>query len=788
MESKKVGFFNKLSFASLLATFFLSVFFFVPYIPVTLEASKGFLISVGVTLSIFFWLVARLADGNFSIPKDRLILYGFLIPLIFLFASFFSASPYTSLFASGFEIGTFGSMLVLYLVFFLSATYFQTEKRLKYFFKALFAGALILGVFQVAYIFIGFDRILPGMFSGISNGNLIGTWNDLVLFFGMMVILSLFTLEFLKLNKKYRIALSAIIVIGLVFLMIINIPFVWVLVGAFSLIVFVYNVSLQHNNIKGEIPDRKIPVAALVVMIVSLLFLIGNNLIGGLISKYVNVYNPSLRPSVSATYHIAVNSLKHNPFFGTGPNTFDVDWALWKPSVIKDTPYWNAEFSQGIGLVPTFLVTTGILGFLSVVLFIVVFCLRGFQSLRIAFQSTNSNYLLMASFILAMYGWITMVIYTPNILLIMITFAASGAFLGSLVHKDVVRVYNLSFLNDPRHSFFSILGIVILMIGAVSTTYVYAQKFASIVYFSRSLNMPDSSIQSLVKSEQMILNAISLDKSDVYYRSLSQVYVAEVNALVSDKTISADTMKSRVQTIVTNIQQAAGAAVAQNPKQYQNWVNLGNVDASLVPLGVDKAYENAVSAYNQAQTLAPLNPSLLLSLAQLEFLHKDNDKAKSYIKQALEMKPDYIDAMFTLAQIDQSEGNLGDAIKQAELASTVSPNDSSVFFQLGILRYNNNDFSGAVSAFEQAVILNPSYMNARYFLGLSYEKVGRNDDAKIQFNILNKVLPDNADVKKELDKLNGVVSSTTVNTPSSSTSKTKKPTNKTTKLPLPEKN
>ena len=118
MESKKVHFFNKLSFVTLLVTVFVSMFFFIPYVPVTLDASKGFLLSIGMTLSLFFWFIARLGEGKFSIPKDRLVLAGGVIPLVFLLASFFSSSKYVSIFGSGFEIGTFGSMLVLFVLLF----------------------------------------------------------------------------------------------------------------------------------------------------------------------------------------------------------------------------------------------------------------------------------------------------------------------------------------------------------------------------------------------------------------------------------------------------------------------------------------------------------------------------------------------------------------------------------------------------------------------------------------------------------------------------------------------
>lgn len=780
MESKKVSLINKLSFFSLLGTALLSIFFFIPYFPVSLEANKGFLISIGVTLSVFFWLVARLVDGRFLIPKDKIILSVFAIPLVFLIASFFSSSVYSSLFASGFEIGTFGSVLTFALIFFLSSTYFQTEDNLQYFFKYLFIGSGILALLQIIYIVISSFSVNSKFFIGISSGNFVGSWNDFVLYFGAIVILAVFTLEFFELVKKYKIFLYSLIAVGLIFLMIVNIPFVWFLVGLFSLIVFVYGISIQSSKTKDVVSNRKLPIPALVVMVFAVLFLVGGNLFGGLISNYINLYNSDIRPSITATTTVAWKAIKHNPFFGTGPNTFNLDWSLWKPSVIKDTAYWNFDFNQGVGFVPTLLATTGVLGFLSFVVFMFLFVAKGLKSLNSAFKNTTSNYFLIASFILALYGWVALVIYTPGILICVITFMASGVFIGSLVHQKHISVYNLSFLNDPRNSFFSILSIVVLMIVSISGVYMYTQKFISVVYFSKGVSANDSSLASLVKSEGMMLNAVALDKNDLYYRSLSQLYVAELNNVLSDKNLSEDVIKSRAQNVISNIQQSAGMAVSVSPKNYQNWVNLGNVYSSLVTMGVDKAYENAVDAYNKALTFAPSNPSIILARAQLEFLKKDNESAKKYIEEALKMKKDYLDAIFTMAQIQTSEGNLPGAIKQAEYASTLYPNDPSVFFQLGVLRYNNNEFSGAVSAFETAVILNPSYFNARYFLGMSYAKIGKTADAKIQFDILNKYLPGNTEVKKELDKLNNPTSTDPKST-------TKNSNNKNIKLPIPEK-
>lgn len=778
MESKKIAFLNKLSFAILLLTIFASLFFFLPYVPVTLEASKGFLLSVGATLSLFFWLISRLGEGKFLIPKDKLIIFGMAIPLVFLISSFFSSSLYVSLFGSGFEIGTFGSMLVLFIIFFLSSIYFQTEKRLWYFMGSLFVAGLILVIFEVFNIVVGFDRILPGLLQGVSSGNLVGTWSNFALVLGLMVLLSLFTLELLKTKKSLRVAQYVLLFLSIILLIIINVPLVWLLVGSFSVILFVYSISLQHSGVKviqGDDNKKKFPFASLIVIFISLIFLIGGDLASGFISKYINLNNPDIRPSIVTTSQIAFKSFKHNPLFGTGPNTFVIDWALWQPKEIAQTVFWNVDFANGFSLLSTFAVTTGLIGLISLLLFLSVFVVRGIQSIRIALHNTFTNYFIMTTLMISIYSWITVIFYNPNILMLMMAFASSGILIGILVYKQAIPVKEFSFLSDPRNSFFSILVLLALMVSAISLTYVYVEKFTSILFFSKGLNT-GSTMESLTKSEEMLLRAIALDKSDIYYRNLSQVYIGKINLLINNDEISQDALKSDLQQLVNLAQEKAELAVVQNPKQYLNYMNLGNVYSALVPLAVANSYESAFAAYDKALTLSPNNPSIPLAKASLEFINKNNTEARKYINEALALKVNYIDAIFLLVQIETNEGNLSEAIKKAEMAGQYAPNDPTVFFRLGLLRYNNNDYSGAVSAFEQAVIKDPTYLNARYFLGLSYKKVGRSSDALIQFNILNEVIPDNQDVKDAINSINA---------PAQAVEEEKTDTK--TKAPLPEK-
>lgn len=756
MDTKVVKFFNKLAFVTLITTLFVSLFFFVPYIPVTLVAGKGFLISIGVTLTILFWLLSCFSRGSFIVPKDRLIIFAFIVPIVFLLSSIFSYSPYVSFFGSGFEVGTFGGMMIMSLIFFMSAIYFQTEKRIWRFISMLLLGALIVLIFQILYLFIDINQFLPKLLRGLVSGNLIGSWNDLALFLGLIVLVSILTLEFLDTGIIFKIFYYFLLFTSLIFIIIINMPMVWILLGLLSIIIFVYSVSLQHAGVQvvhGSNDKRKFPVIALSVIIVCAVFFIGNNSIRSLVNRYVDISNTDVRPSLSATFGVARHALARNPLIGTGPNTFIIDWALWQPKDIVNTVFWNVNFTTGFSLLSTFIVTTGLLGFTALLLFLIILFIRGVQSFRVAIRDTLSNYFIFTTLTILTYTWISIIFYTPNILMLMLAFTSSGMLIGILVYKQVIDVSEFSFLTDPRKSFFSILGLVAMMIITISVTYLYAEKFTSIIFFAKSLDVNGNKIEDIVKSENLTLNAISLDHNDAYYRSLSQIYITEIGAIVQDKSLSADTIKSGLQKLINSAQSSALLAVNQNKKQYLNQMNLGNIYSALSSLGISGSYENAVKAYDEALLLSPNRPSILLARAQLEFSNKNNEEAKKFTNQAISIKNDYVEAMLFLAQIDSREGNLSEAIRQAESTASKSPNNPEVFFMIGSYRYNNSDYTGAVSAFENAVILNPDYLDARYLLGQSYQKVGRIGDALIQYKIIKSFMPDNQVIESAINSL-----------------------------------
>ena len=200
---------------------------------------------------------------------------------------------------------------------------------------------------------------------------------------------------------------------------------------------------------------------------------------------------------------------------------------------------------------------------------------------------------------------------------------------------------------------------------------------------------------------------------------------------------------------------SADAAIAIDPDNYLNWVSRAKIYDLLVPapLAVPGAYQEALVNYQEALERYPHHPAILFDLARLELANKQPTKAKEYLNQAINLKRNYAEALFLLAQIEISDGNLAEVIKKVEAGVLLSPYDIGLLFELGFLYYRQGNDEAAVATLTRAIELNFDYANARYFLGLALDRLGRGREALEQFRVIAKNNPDNEELKQIIANL-----------------------------------
>jgi Tfp pilus assembly protein PilF len=727
---------------------FFAPIFFIPSLSVPFALGKSGLLLYGTALALVLWMVARLKDGVFEAPKSWFYASSLLVAVTYLVSALVSGNRGVSLSGQAFELGT-ASFIIASLVFFaLIPLLAKSKEKIFYGYVALLGSFLVTGIFHALRFMVGPEFLSFNLFTSPS-ASLLGKWNDLSIFLGLVSISSLFALELASLGKKMRI-LSYIAFFGsLALLVIANFQSVWIVLALFSLIFFVYQLSFKKTVVDGQ---RRIPALTLAALVLSVFFVFAGNSIGSLASNALGVSQVEVRPSWGATTEITASSLASDPVFGVGPNRFSTQWLLAKPAGINSTLFWNVDFNYGIGFIPSMLVMVGIVGGIAMVVFLVLYLMTLAKALVGQGSSPFSRYLVLSTLFGSLYLWIFSVIYVPSQAIWILTLGMTGLFVAALREDGAMKFGSVSISTRPAWSFVSVLLTILALIGTLSFVYHASTKYLANIYFQRGVTALQST-GTLDTGEADITRALSLSESPLYYRVLSELYLARLNELFADEKISQTEAQSKFQALLSTAIQAAQRAVALDGTDYQNHLSLGRVFEAVVPLNIEGAYDNAKSAYNEGLLRNPQSPEIELVLARLEVTNKDNKAAREHIEKAIAEKPDYADAIFLLSQIDIAEGNITKAIESVRSVATLSPNDAGVFFQLGLLYYNQKDYVNSTVALERAILLSPQYANAKYFLGLSYYQTGDTEKALSEFRDLVKTNPDNAEIQAILENI-----------------------------------
>ncbi len=733
--------FSKIFERCLFGLVFLLPIIFIPTLYFSLYAAKIALLVIVTVLFIGTFLAMTLSSGLISFPKSKFLIPIALFPLIAFVASFFSGQPIKSVAGQIFELGTSGSFLILTLLFFLAMFAFRDRvetgvKVLYYFF--LSSAVVIVHLLVRAFA----APILPDALAARIPNFLLGGAIDTAIFLGMVVVATLATINMVSLENRVRYILYAFLVISMSFIGAVGFMPVVIVLGLFALVYFVYTFSwsVGSNEREGMSYHNQASFPALFVLAISVIFILSGGSLSGYLSNLFGINLVEVRPNFQTTISLVGEAWKQNPVLGVGPNMFKELWDLKRPADINVTQFWASEFSFGSSFVPTIAATTGILGLLSLLAFLGLYTHAGFKAIFSSNSDSRFRYVSSASFFISLFVWVMAFVYVPSISLMALAFIFTGVFAGTLVPQGVVENKTINIFRNPKANFASVFMIIVFLIAAIAFGYFVLERVVASSLFQKG----------------QVAQAIRVVPTDDYWRGLSELSLSEVGNIIGS--ISSvenmnESQKVAIQTAVSNAIEGSRQAIAWNSENYQNWFALGRVYEVLTANGIAGAAENAKAAYAEAQTRSPQSPAIPLAFARLAALSGDLPGARENIAKAIGMKNNYTDAYFTLAQLEASANNIQGAIDSVEAATFIDSGNAVLYFQLGLLKYNNEDYAGAAKAFERSVELVSDYANARYFLGLAYERLGRDNDAIGQFEAIQKTNPDNQEVNLILGNL-----------------------------------
>jgi Tfp pilus assembly protein PilF len=176
-------------------------------------------------------------------------------------------------------------------------------------------------------------------------------------------------------------------------------------------------------------------------------------------------------------------------------------------------------------------------------------------------------------------------------------------------------------------------------------------------------------------------------------------------------------------------------------------------------------YAKALSSLGEAEKLDPRNPMIKQQLGRTYYRMREFDKAKENYDAALALDPALTDAhndlgllyldtkeypkareqfqicladltyansplaRFNLALVEEFEGNTEAAKEIHQRLISAGEQSASPYYRLAFLFYKEGDYTHAADLLDAAVRMEPTYAEAYFLLGETYEKLGQEEDA-----------------------------------------------------------
>lgn len=730
---------------------------FIPIAAAPFNYSKTLFVMVGVFLALLAYGLAILRSGSvrFHLSWAPVVLW--LVALAALVSALLSGNVHGAVLGETLGVHTVGFIALLALV--ASAWMMLGTNKLAVvrLFMLLALSTIVLAVFHLLRIIFSAETFTLGFLSVDATFSPFGSWNDLAIFFGLAVVLSLVALGQLALTRLGQAFFAVVVASALVMLAIINFFAVWVILGLISLVVLIYSLvrdqfgTSSAGAARASVSSVSVG-ASLVVFIASLLFVVGGSAVGNVVGSLTGIQHIEVRPSVGATADIVAAVYSDRALFGVGPNQFVEAWRNYKDPSINMSVFWDTDFNAGFGYIPTFFATTGIVGGIAWLAFLGFFVVAGVRMLLSAALNDRTWYFIgTVAFVSGLYIWTMTLVYVPGPALLLLAALCTGlsaAAYGALLRTEPVSINGYG---DRRMGFIMVLAFLITTLVLVSVMYVVGRHYAS-VYLFHSTGTMIARGATIDEIEQRTAQAYALSAQAPYARRLAEYQLARMEQLLSREE-PAEGDQQAFSDALQNGLNAAQVAITRNGRDPRNWSVLGNLYATLIPAEVEGAVDRATEAFERARVLDPRNPAYLLTLGQIAYAAGREEEAREYAERALAMKQNYSDAIFFFAQMDIAAGNTAAAIEATRAVTTLEPQNPVRFFQLGLLQFSAEQHTAAVASFERAVALNRDYANARYYLALAYDELGRTGDARNQLTAILDLNPGNEIVVELLGRL-----------------------------------
>lgn len=378
-----------------------------------------------------------------------------------------------------------------------------------------------------------------------------------------------------------------------------------------------------------------------------------------------NFYQATLLPPIQASWHTAFAGLKkpQSALLGAGPGNYTAAFTLGKTVEYNQTAFWQITFNQSRSFLLQILTETGILGLTAFAMIMLVFF---YQTI---YPKLNLKYTFLGSYLFFAFA-----IFPPSLPLLFLFFTMLAAVESAETAKHRSITIDLS---EYIEAVAAVIVIIVTII-VIAAGYLLVRAYIAEYYFKKSINgVSQNKVQLAYDSlRRAIAFNPYLERFRIAYSQLNILLANNIVITKKDQLTDIDR-----QTIAQAIQQAISegkTAVSLNSQKASHWENLGFIYRNITGV-VQNAQTWAISSYQRAIALDPVNPMLRLNLGGIYYSIGDYAQAITLFDQAVNLKPNWANFHYNLAwayyQSKQYEKAVSAMEKVLQLVSKGSPDE-----------------------------------------------------------------------------------------------------------------
>ncbi|MBI4280889.1 tetratricopeptide repeat protein [Candidatus Uhrbacteria bacterium] len=738
--------------ALLIALVFLFPLFFIPVLRDQWELPKQLLLLGFMTLVGLVWLLEILFTRLVALRKTFLFFFLGMYGLAVSLATITSLDKYGSLFGgSSGAYASLASLIGFFLFVFFGLNSLRIDRLIRRALTALFFASFLMAMvalFEISGLAIPY--LPPSLFwNPLGSPFTFGFFEAIVVLLSSGVLLWDSAGQFRWGSILLRSLALAAGATALLFLFFLDWRIAWLIVagGTGLLLLFLFVFSPRLVSFFKTL-------FSVVAFVVALLFLLVR-------TPYPLRVSTEIAPNLAVSWQVAKGTLQEHPAFGSGPATYALDFARYRPASLSASAFWNVRFDRGVNYFLTLLPTVGLVGGFLWLLFLGVVTGGG---IRRFWQSKEGNDRLM--FLTFFIPWLGVVVgqflHHSNMTLEFIFWFLTIIVIGGISRKFLVS----DFVASPRALLGVSLGGVVFVVTMAILLLLGISRGRAWVSFSQAIRA--NAVSDISGTREALVRATLRDpRTDVFSRNLAQVRLLEA--------LRAGTPRE-AQTLLNAALASARRATELGSADAANWMMLGSIARELTPF-VEGAGELGLDAFRRARELEPQNPVYPTEAGRVALLRAERlrgqvtakdevvraaaqtrlaenlSEAEQLFSQAIELKQDYAPAHFYLALTLERQGRVAEAIGRMEAVAAQNPRDVGVIFQLGLLYLNSQQWEKAEGQFTAALALSPNYANAHWYLASIYESRGNLDGAIREIEAVATFDPTNQMVQDRLRDL-----------------------------------